>query len=334
MSRQTSSAQEFEPSGFRLGDNVLLLGMDAYLADNVADLVRIKLRTEYQADLVIIYGDEVKSAELNELLDTYTIFSQAKLVIIRNAHLFNKRELDALADYFDSPAQQQSLIITTEKVDARMANWKKIRDNCMVLACDPPTYGGMLKPWLTTQLRKIGKTMSQAAADTFISRIELDYAIASNELQKLDLLTGAGKQITEEDVLRSIGSSRVGTQIDFFRALGNLQPKNALELLERMLTSDWEDLQVFFLITKFYGLIYRMLLLKKNHISPAEIMNKHLNDTFPSQRQEFLGFSSNYRLEDMPRIYSLLLETDARLKTTAASGDILLSSCVLSIMGQ
>jgi DNA polymerase III delta subunit len=329
---EATAALDFSAKDVRLGQNFLLVGSDAYLTDLVSDLIRARIRDLAAADLVIIYGDEVKAAELNDLLDTYSIFSSAKLVLLRNAHLLLKAELDILAAYFENPSELQTLVVTAEKIDARVAGWKKIRDACQTVACDPPRYSGQLQPWLQRTLAKLGKTMNAVAAETFINRVELDYANANNELQKLALLAGDNKQITEEDVLRSIGFSRAGTQADFHRALGGRQVAPALDLLEKMLSSDWASLQVLFIINRFYMHIYHILLLKKNHISNAEINKNHLGDLFPKQRGEFLQFAENYTLRDMPRIFDILLDTDSKIKTTAASDPVLLTNCVLRLL--
>lgn len=325
-------ALAFDYSTIVLGANYLLLGSDAFLVDSIADGIRNALKSSSSADLVIIYGDEVKAAQLNDLLDTYSIFSSAKLILLRNAGALEQKELDCLAAYFGSPAETQSLIIAADKIDARISGWKKIKDHCQIVVCDPPRWGGNMSAWIERELKKMGKTMSSNAKELFASRIELDYANASNELQKLSLLSGDSRQISEADVIRSLGSSRVGTQIDFFRSLGRRQIKQCLELLDRMLSSDWEPLQILGMLSRFYSQIYRILLLKKNHISTAEIVSKHLQDLFPNQKQEYVNFSANYELAGMAKIYAILIETDYKLKSSSAAGSILLTMCVLKIL--
>lgn len=326
------NALDIESTKVELGNNYLLVGGDAFLVDLVTDHIRQELRQKTDADLVIIYGDEAKAAQINDLLDTYSIFSSAKLVLFRNAEALKKDELDCLAAYFQNPSEQQSLVIVAEKIDARVSGWKKIKDACQNVLCDPPKYSGIMSPWLDRALSKMGKTMFSSAKNLFINRVELDYANANNELTKLVLLVGDKKQISDADVIRSIGSSRVGTQIDFFRALGNRQLKEGLQLMDRMLASEFKPLQVLFLINKCFLNIYHILLLKKNHISPSEISSKYLNDLYPKQRNEFLSFSNNYTLRQMSEIFFVLLDTDAKIKTSLASDAVLLTTCVLKIM--
>ncbi|HNT52750.1 MAG TPA: DNA polymerase III subunit delta, partial [Candidatus Syntrophosphaera sp.] len=289
-------ALKFDPQKVSLGQNYLLLGGDAYLTDMVADVIYARLAQSAAPDRLIVYCDEVKATELNDLLDAYSIFSSSKMILLRNAELLKKQELETLAAYFTEPSDGQTLVVTADKVDARVAGWKKIRDVCQVVTCDPPRFSSELVPLVNLVLSRLGIRMSESAKSLFINRVELDFASVYNELQKLGLLLGARKLISDEDIIRSIGISRVGTQIEFFRSLGNRQSKTCLQLLEKMLSSDWAPLQVLFLINRFYFSIYKIMLLRENHFSATEIIRAQLPEHFESQRAEFVRFSDHYRI--------------------------------------
>ncbi len=333
MSEQTpTSALEFSTASIKLGLSYLLLGNDAYLIDSVLNKLKAELRKQEEVDITLLYGDEVKSSLLAEHLDAFSIFSSSKLIILRNAEALDKKELEILGDYFDSPSEIQSLAIVTEKMDARLSPWKKIKSNCLQILCDPPKFGGTMRSWLDAELKKISKRMTPKAIEEFINRIELDYSCAANELNKIDLLTLGRSNITESDVLKSLGTSRTGTLIDFYRAIGKKMVRQSIEALDKMLSADWEPLQVFAQISRFYQILWRILLLKKNHISDAEISSKHLQDIFLSQRKEYLDFCKQYSLTSLEAIFAILLETDSQFKLSIAEPNILLSRCLFRLM--
>jgi len=332
MSESTLSALDLSASDAHLGKSFLLIGVDTYLADTALDIIRLKLKIHDKVDTFIVYGDEVKSSELNEHLDTFSIFSSAKLVIIRNAEKLDKKELDTLSEYFDAPSEIQSLAIVAEKIDARLSSWKKIKAGSITIVCDPPRFGGAIRSWLDKALKKMNKTMTAKAMEEFLNRVELDYYNAANELVKLDLLTQHASTITDKDVLKSLGTSRSGTLIDFYRALGRKQSKGALESMEKMLFADWEPLQVLSQVYRFYLSLWKILLLKKAHISDSEINSKHMGDIFQTQRKEYMEFSRNYKLESIEAIFGILLETDANFKLSVAEPNILLSTCLIKIL--
>lgn len=326
------NALEFNAVSVKLGRSFLLFGSDAYLIDLVLNKLKNELRANDAVDITLLYGDEVKSSILAEHLDAFSIFSSSKLIILRNAEALDKKELEVLGDYFDAPSDIQTVAIVTDKIDARLSSWKKIKSNCLQILCEPPKYGGLMRAWLDAELKKLSKRMTPKAIEEFINRIELDYYSAANELNKIDLLTLGRSTITEIDVLKSLGTSRTGTLIDFYRALGKRQLKLSMEALGKMLSADWEPLQVFAQISKLYLVLWRILLLKKAHVSDSEILNKHMPDIFQSQRKEYLDFSRQYNLRSLEAIFAILLETDAHFKLSVAEPEILLSRCLIRLL--
>ena len=316
----------------RSGENFLLVGSDYYWADRISDRIKDKLHKAQEAELIVLYGEEIKAAQLYDYLDSISLFSSAKLILLKNADLMKKAELDILAEYMANPLEEQTLVISAEKIDARLSAWKKIKEAAVFIAVDKPKYAGSVREWLELELKSLQKTMTTKAIEEFISRIELDFSTANNELQKLLLLIGERKSITEQDVIRSLGTTRVGALIDFSRALGKRDLRQALILAYKMLDSDWEPLQVFFQLQKFYLIIWRIALLKDKHLSASEIMGSHLSDLFPNQKKEYLDFSNYYNLKSLRKIFDILLETDHLLKSSNAENSLLLTRCLLETL--
>jgi DNA polymerase III delta subunit len=326
------SAPVFDPKTVELGKNYLLVGTEAWLIDSYQRQIRDRLKQSGELDVTTIYADEVKAGELGEHLDTFTIFSGAKMVVIKNCEKFLKKELETVAAYFDAPSEIQCLVIITEKTDAKYNAWKKIRSGCEIIACDPPKFAGDIRNWLMAELRRRDKVMSPKAIMEFTGRIELDYFSTANELAKILLLVGDRKQIGEDDVLTSLSGSRAGTQIDFLRALGNRQIKNALEATALMLQTDAEPLQIFFGLYRFFVNLYKIQLLRDRHISDNEILQKHISDIFFSQRKEYLEFSRRYSLKGLEQIFAILLDTDSKLKSSLTDKTLQLELCIVQAL--
>lgn len=326
------SALEFFKTKIKLGENYLVLGADAYLADIALAHIKRSLKP-LDIDVSIVYGDTVRAGELGEYLDTFTIFSSTKLVIIRNAEALGKNELEVVGDYFDNPSDIQSLAIIAQKSNKTLKAWKKIHSGSQVVSCDPPRFAGDMRNWLMTEIRKMEKVMTPQAISEFTARIELDYYTASNELNKIGLLVGSRKQITADD-LQSLSSSRAGTLIDFYRALGKKQVKSALGAMNLMLDADWEPLQILFSMLRFYSKLWNIQLLRNKHIADPEISMRHLGDIYMSQRKEYLGFAKNYPIPVLERIMELLLQTDYNLKSSSIDKRLQLDLSVIKILGQ
>lgn len=325
-------ALDFTSANVHLGSSYLLVGADSYLVDRILDILKATLKKKDNVDVFIIYGDEVKSAELADLLDTYSIFSSAKLVIIRNADQMNEKGQKILLSYLAEPSEIQCLAIVVEKIELKDEIWKKIKSQTKVINCEPPRFGSAIRSWLDNTLKEMNKTMTYKAIEEFLNRVELDYYNAANELNKLDILTSDKKTITDTDVMKSLGTTRKGTLIDFYRALGRKQAMQAIEAMEKMLNANWDFLQIFFQFNKFYNNIWHILLLKKAHISDSEIISKHLEDIYYNQRKEFLSLATSYTLNSLEKIFAILLETDHQFKLSVADARILLTTCLIKVL--
>lgn len=333
MSQTSIDALAFCSDMIKLGKNYLLLGTDLWMIDHVLRMIQSGLKKRHDLETINLYADDLDKTELSEVLDTYSIFASSKLVVLRNAEQLNSQEQQVLGSYFKDPSELQSLIIVAMKVDGRLSSWKAVSQASVQISCDPPRSHYDLQKWLDFVLKQSDKQMDSQAKRIFLSRVELDYATAYNELQKLFLLVNERKTVSEKDVQRSLGTSRVGTMIDFYRALGKRNLAECLNTIGRMLDSDWEGLQVFFLFTKFYNTIHHILALKANQTSESEISSRHLAELFPSQRQEYIGFAKNYTLKQMRCIMRVLLEIDSQFKLSAAPSHTLLELCAIRIMG-
>lgn len=332
MPRESVPALEFDPRSVKLGTNFLLEGTDAWLIDRVSDKIRNIMRREHGADIVVIYGDEIKAAALNDTLDTFSIFSTRKLIIIKNSECFDKKELTILGDYFSSPSDTQSLLVVAAKINLTQKAWKTMAASCVHVSCEPPKWASMLQTWLKAMLGELGRKMTTEASAQFTSRVELDYSSAYSELCKLLLLTDSKSIITDKDVMRSIGVSRAGTLTDFYKAIGTRDKRQVISAISMMLQSDWQPLQVFFQFVRFFGVIHRILLLKRAHKSDSEIIKSHLFDQYENQRSAMVSYSNNYTLASIHKIYGIFLDTDSQIKLSAAQEDVLLTICALKVL--
>lgn len=332
MNKGSLDAFSFKPQMVSLGQNYLLVGTDSWQADYVLKMIQSGLKLQQDIETINLYGDDIQRNELSEVLDTYSIFASSKLIVIRNAEMLKAADQQALAAYFKDPSETQSIVINASKVDKRFSAWKAIRQGSLEVICNPPRSHYDIQKWLDFVLREKGKRMDSSARSAFLARVELDYAIAANELEKLLLMAKDRQSVSAKDVERSLGTSRVGTMIDFYRALGRRDLPECLSTINRMLDSDWEGLQVFYQFNKFYNSIHNILALKANKISDSEIANKHLYDLFPTQRQEFIQFAKNYSLKQMRCIMKILLETDSQFKLSMSTANTLLELCAIRIM--
>jgi DNA polymerase-3 subunit delta len=322
----------------------LVLGKDGYLGDKtyqfLSQLIKKKLDSP---ETILIYGDELTTAELSDYLESYSVFAANRILIIRNADRLGeenksrkntdrqKKMLELITAYLQNPETSQVIIMIAEAVDGKMTGWKKIKEAAIIIECNPPRYAGEMVAWLIQVLGEKRISIEPRAKELFLSKVELDYCTADNELDKLFILIGQRKTITEKDVQTSMPSTRAGTQTDFYRVLGNRQTRELLLKVDEMLAGDLEPLILLSTLSKFFQTLWKIHALKNKHISAAEIAEKHLNEIFATQRNEYIAYTNKYPYREMTSIFQTLMDTDTRIKLSMAEPKILLTICLMKI---
>lgn len=322
----------------------LILGDDGYLVDKVYQGIKdIVKKTMPVYELVTLYGDELKIPELSDYLDSYSLFAENRLIVIRNAERLGeedrnrkqpekqKKLLELIDKYLQSPDEAQVLILIAESVDSRLTGWKKLKEISQTIECEPIKYAGEMKAWLDRALRDNKKSMDDHAKELFLSKVELDFCSAENELKKLFIYCGDNKSITHKDVTATMPTSRAGNLSDFYKVLGNRDTKEVLLKINDMLENDWVPLQILSIINKFFLTIWKIHALRAKHISADEIKSKHLYDLFDSQRQSYITYTGKYSYKEIPLIFEDILETDTSIKLSKAEPEILMNLLAVKI---
>lgn len=308
----------------------LIIGDDGYLVDKVYRAAKELAKKSLQEfETLTLYGDELSIAEIGEYLDSYSIFSDNRLLVIKNAHQLKDKAL--IVRYLQDPEASQVLILIADSVDGRQAVWKQIKEACLTIECEVVRFPGEMRNWLESTLKQHGKTMDERAKSLFLEKVELDFCTAENEMEKLLIYIGDIAGITEKDVHTTLPTTRVGTMADFYRVLGNRQTRDVILKVNDMLENDWAGLQILSVLSKFFLTLWKITALKAKHISDREILTSHLNDLFQSQRESYLAYAKKYGAEAMPGIFETLLETDSQIKLSMAEPNILMTMCVSRI---
>ncbi|MFB3844324.1 MAG: DNA polymerase III subunit delta [Candidatus Cloacimonadaceae bacterium] len=322
----------------------LIIGEDGYMTEKVYQGIRTIIRREiFPFETVTLYGDELTLSELSDYLDSYSIFAANRLIAIKNAHRFgeedkNRRNIDrqkqflqVIANYFQNPEPSQVVVLMAAAADGRITEWKKIKDFCQVIECEPIKFGGEMRHWLETSLRLQQKTMDETAKTLFLEKVELDFCSAENELEKLLVYVGERTHITEQDVFVTLPTSRLGPMSEFYRALGTKNTAKVIARILDMLNNEWADLQILSLIYKFFLTVWKIYALRAQQVTDKEITNYHLKELFESQRKDYVAYANNYKPDELPSIFQTILETDASIKLSKADSATLMTLCVVKI---
>ncbi len=265
-----------------------------------------------------------------EDLDTYGLFSDKKVIIVRNLEVLKQDDypdsFQHLFAYLKNPNPDNLFIIEGNKFNNTLKVTKELKKNCEVLeiSFDPiQIIQDELKGY------KIASSTIRYLNDVCLG----DITKISNECAKLKNYKMDTKEITKEDidelVIPKLGDSKDLT-FAFTRALAMREKKEALEKYRELLSYQIEPLSIIGLLASQIRIIYQVKILEKERLNDASIASK-------------LGEKSDYRIKktrELTRLYSeeellslmqKLAEMDLMIKTNDVDGNSLIEMFILNI---
>lgn len=142
-------------------------------------------RELYHADNNFDWGQLTYSAQ------SLSLFSNQKLIEVRLTGKLSDKGRKALVSYSTSPPDDTILMIVAPKFDRNVQNakWFKALESVSVYVQIWPINGSQLPRWISVRAGKLGLQIEKEALDILVSRVEGNLLAASQELEKLALIS-------------------------------------------------------------------------------------------------------------------------------------------------
>ncbi len=193
---------------------------------------------------------------------TLPVFAERRLVMVTGGKLLTGPR-EVFAAYLKDPLPSTTLVLVCEdkKADSKDAMTRAAAAAGAVCVY-APLGEDEAEQRLTAAAKKAGKTLSEEAAQLLVAEAGTDWAILSQELEKL-LLYAKGETISAEDALDCLGYRKAAdpfalTRLIYARSL----PEAALHL-RRLFADGKPDEQAFKALAQISGAVTRQLRAKK-----------------------------------------------------------------------
>lgn len=294
------SSEEIQPAYIFRGDQL-------HLMEEAVSHIRLKiLGPSDEMNYIFFYGDTVTAEEIIGNAATVPMFSNKKLIVVKNADKLKAKELSAIEDYLNNPSQSATLILIFSDGKAPKIKKKKI-----------PTYNFSIEKGNTVSVvreeaKKLGLLISPRAAQTLISLVGEDLKELHNELVKLSLYRTDSNTIESEDVEKHTRKSQFGDVFTLINAISKKNKREAQKALLDLEQQGEEPLSVLSRLIWRFRLIWKAKELADNK-TPKEDLLKELkmsSGAFYYLSQDL----KKYSYGDISRIMKLLLDCDKKLK--------------------
>ncbi|MDR0789187.1 MAG: DNA polymerase III subunit delta [Bacteroidales bacterium] len=303
----------------------LLTGAEPYYIDKLCEqFENVLTEEEKDFNFNIVYGKDMDVEQVIATAKQYPMFSERRVVIIKEAQIADKRMLEKAEPYFRFPSPQTTLVICN-KSDSFAAGLKKLIATNGVVFESSSLYDNQVPKWIDDYLKEqnLGSEagVSQMIADFLGNNLQK----ITNEISKLALNL---KQpfIGIADVKAHIGESKDYNVFELQEALAKRDVTKANRIVAHFYANPKDNpfqMVLPILFSYFVKVIKVAQLTDKSNASVARAIGINPYRTAP-----YLSAASNYPLGKLFLIIEMFREYDMRSKGVnnspmATDGDLL-----------
>ncbi|MDR1043844.1 MAG: DNA polymerase III subunit delta [Candidatus Adiutrix sp.] len=260
---------------------------------------------------------------------TMPFFSPPRVLVAKNPP-FSGEDWNLLADYLDDPNPSSTIVLTLDKLDARLKFARKIKAADMEVDCSPPK-GAALSKWLADEFKARGVRAEPRVCGRIIERAGGDLGVLMGEAEKLSLYLGEGGLLSEELVRRLVSLAPNANVFELGEALGRRDLKSAVATLLDLLATE-HHLPVLAMMVRHFRLMLsiktRMSVLGVRRLGRDEAVNLGLH---PFVLEKTQPQAAQWSWAELKNALKALEDAYRTLLTTAVPPRMVLENLALEL---
>lgn len=264
----------------------IFYGPEEYRKRNYLQTIEKKLLGEDLKSLnKIVFEGKVEVKSVIECCETMPVFSEKKLVVVKDSGLFKPRKknadaeekaspnVDELISYLSTIPEYTCLIFVEHEVDKRL----KLFDAARKIGLEVE-FGFMkpseLKEWVIGEFARCRKKISASNALMLLDRCDQGMNDILNEIQKIILYVGDRTEILPGDIEKVCTVSIKSRIFDLTDAIAAKDGIKALKVFEDMIASREPVPLIFYMIARQFSSMLEMKLLTAQGLTPEKAAQK------------------------------------------------------------
>lgn len=311
---------------------ILLYGQESYFLDEGVNSVRNAVVAPENRDfnLTQYHGKDFKAMEVVEQARTFPIFSDRRLIILKNIHEASADQLEGLLPYVTDPVPETVLLLTAEKIDARRKFFQVLKKSGAAIEFKK-IYENQLPSFVKELATSLNVSLTGGALRIFCKRVGTNLVEVKGELEKLAGYLGERDLADEKDVAAIVSDTRIESVFELTDALGKGDRSTALTLLDRLLAEGQAPLMILAMMTRHFRQMWKIKALTEQKVSQSEFPKRV--GVSPYFLKGLMQQANRFNSQQYRQVFEKFLATDLALKSSGAEPRMLMESLVLEIAG-
>ncbi|MBZ9731054.1 DNA polymerase III subunit delta [Salegentibacter sp. JZCK2] len=304
-----------------------LMGEEPYYIDRISDFIAQNLLAEEEKGFnqIIMYGRDTSVGEIISNAKRYPMMAERQVIIVKEAQDLS-RSIENLVAYAENPQPTTTLVFCYKykSLDKRKKLSKVLKKNG-VLFESKRLYENQVADWIMKTLKARNYTISPKAAQMLVEFLGIDLGKIDNELNKLQLITPEGTQITPELIEQNIGISKDFNNFELRKAIGMRDSLKAHRIVNYFAQNPKDNpmvVTISLLFSYFSQIMQYHGLPDKSKANVAKQLKVH-----PYFVGDYIAAAKNYPMKKVSQVIGLLHESDVKGKGVGAvnvsHGDLL-----------
>lgn len=274
-----------------------------------------------------LYAGESRIGDVVSLLQNGSLFSQSRLVLLKNAELVKRKdEVELLASYMAKPQDDTVLVLMSDEtsIDKRLEaslsrNGKRIFWEL---------FENRKAEWVRSFFRREGLSVSDDAVDTVLELVENNTDALRRECGRLCLFFEKGAALGQAEVESCLAHTREESAFTLFSRIADGDLERSLETARTLLASKEAPVQILAGLTWcFKRLGDYVALASSGRLSDFELRKAGLGSK--KAQRDYAAAAKRYDAVAVESSVALLAEYDVLFRSAAGSLDPLLMELFL-----
>jgi DNA polymerase-3 subunit delta len=259
------------------------------------------------------------------------MMSERRVVVLREFEKLTSKESDrdSLIRYFENPLESTCLIVVAGDTDFRKKIFLLLRSKAETVECKP-LHDDKVPAWIEAHIRSKGKQVDPKAVMLLHEYVGNALRALDGEISKVFLYVGERAEITEEDVLASVGASRGYSVFDLQRAIGTRKLKAAFRIMRVILQGGQPATTVTNSLARFFTQLWKLTDPDIARLDDGRLAGEL--GTSPFYVKQYKQYRKAFTVPEIERALTILQDLDTMLKTTQRDEAISLELAVHGIL--
>ena len=305
--------------GGKISPIYFLMGEEAYYIDMISDYIEFNVLKEEEKGFnqMVLYGKEVSIQDIVSNSKRYPMMAERQVIIVKEAQNLTKT-IEQLVEYAKNPQPTTVLVFNYKykTLDKRKALYKALSKTAVVFE-SKKIYEDKIPSWIQSFLRSKQISITPKAALMLSEFLGNELSKIANELNKLEIVLGAKKEVTPEIIEENIGISKDFNNFELQTALGNLDHKKAYQIVHYFAQNSKQHpfvLTISALYMYFTKLMTVHTVRDKNPSTVAKALG--INPYFVN---EYIAVSRNFPMKRISGVLETLRTYDTKSKGVGAN---------------